>query len=29
MKVATITTNKGEIRLELHADKTPKTVANF
>jgi peptidyl-prolyl cis-trans isomerase B (cyclophilin B) len=29
MKVATMTTNKGEIRLELHADKTPKTVANF
>ena len=29
MKVATFTTNKGEIRLELHADKTPKTVANF
>jgi len=29
MKTATITTNKGEIRIELHADKTPKTVANF
>ena len=29
MKVATFTTNKGEIRVELHADKTPKTVANF
>jgi len=29
MKVATFTTSKGEIRLELHADKTPKTVANF
>ena len=29
MKTATITTNKGTIRLELHADKTPKTVANF
>jgi len=29
MKVATMTTNKGEIRLELHDDKTPKTVANF
>jgi len=29
MKTATITTSKGEIRLELHADKTPKTVANF
>jgi peptidyl-prolyl cis-trans isomerase B (cyclophilin B) len=29
MKTATITTNKGTIRLELFADKTPKTVANF
>lgn len=29
MKVATMTTNKGVIRLELFADKTPKTVANF
>ncbi len=29
MKVATMTTNKGEIRLELFAAKTPKTVANF
>ncbi len=29
MKVATITTNRGDIRIELHADKTPKTVANF
>jgi len=29
MKVATILTNKGPIRLELHADKVPKTVANF
>jgi peptidyl-prolyl cis-trans isomerase B (cyclophilin B) len=29
MKVATLSTNKGEIRLELHDDKTPKTVANF
>ena len=29
MKIATITTNRGEIRVELHADKTPKTVANF
>jgi len=29
MKTATFTTNKGEIRIELHADKTPKTVANF
>ncbi|MBN1393852.1 MAG: peptidylprolyl isomerase [Pirellulales bacterium] len=29
MKIATITTNRGEIRLKLHADKAPKTVANF
>ena len=29
MKVATITTNRGEIRIELFDDKTPKTVANF
>ncbi len=29
MKVATIVTKRGTIRLELHADKTPKTVANF
>jgi peptidyl-prolyl cis-trans isomerase B (cyclophilin B) len=29
MKVATITTNKGNIRIQLHDDKTPKTVANF
>jgi peptidyl-prolyl cis-trans isomerase B (cyclophilin B) len=29
MKVATITTSKGTIRLELHADKAPKTCANF
>ena len=29
MKIATMTTNKGEIRLELHDDKTPNTVANF
>ena len=29
MKVATMTTSKGEIRLELFDDKTPKTVANF
>ena len=29
MKVATFTTNKGEIRVQLHDDKTPKTVANF
>ena len=29
MKVATITTKKGTIRLQLFDDKTPKTVANF
>ncbi|REJ65777.1 MAG: peptidylprolyl isomerase [Planctomycetota bacterium] len=29
MKVATIETNKGAIRLELFADKVPNTVANF
>jgi peptidyl-prolyl cis-trans isomerase B (cyclophilin B) len=29
MKVATLTTNKGDIRLELFEEKTPKTVANF
>ena len=29
MKVATLKTNKGDIRIELYADKTPKTVANF
>ena len=29
MKIATLTTDKGEIRLELYDDKTPKTVANF
>ncbi len=29
MKVATITTNRGDIRVELFEDKTPKTVANF
>ena len=29
MKVATIATNRGAIRLKLHADKAPGTVANF
>ncbi len=29
MKVATFETNKGTIRVELFADKTPKTVENF
>lgn len=29
MKVATIKTNRGTIRLKLHADKVPKTVENF
>ena len=29
MKVATLFTNKGTIRIQLHDDKTPKTCANF
>lgn len=29
MKVATIETNKGKIRVVLYADRVPKTVANF
>ncbi len=29
MKVATIVTKRGTIRIQLHADKAPKTVANF
>jgi peptidyl-prolyl cis-trans isomerase B (cyclophilin B) len=29
VKVATILTNRGTIRLKLHADKAPLTVANF
>lgn len=29
MKTATIETDKGSIRLELHDDKVPKTCANF
>ena len=29
MKTATIQTNRGNIVLELHADKAPNTVANF
>jgi peptidyl-prolyl cis-trans isomerase B (cyclophilin B) len=29
MTTATISTDKGDIVLELHADRTPKTVANF
>jgi peptidyl-prolyl cis-trans isomerase B (cyclophilin B) len=29
VKVASIKTNKGEIRLQLFDDKTPKTCANF
>lgn len=28
-KIATIETSRGTIKLELFADKTPKTVANF
>jgi peptidyl-prolyl cis-trans isomerase B (cyclophilin B) len=29
MKVATIKTKRGDIRIQLHDDKAPKTVANF
>ena len=29
MKTAIITTTRGDIRLQLHDDKAPKTVANF
>ena len=29
MKVATFDTAKGTIKVQLHADKTPKTVENF
>ena len=29
MKVATFTTSRGTLRLELFEDKVPKTVANF
>ena len=29
MKIATIVTNKGTIRLQLHDDKTPATCENF
>jgi peptidyl-prolyl cis-trans isomerase B (cyclophilin B) len=29
MKVATIVTNRGTIRVQLHAERAPKTVANF
>ena len=29
MKVVTITTNRGVIRLQLFSDKAPRTVANF
>jgi peptidyl-prolyl cis-trans isomerase B (cyclophilin B) len=29
MKVATFTTSRGTIRIKLHDDKAPKTVANF
>jgi len=29
MKTATIETDKGTIKIDLHEDKAPKTVANF
>jgi peptidyl-prolyl cis-trans isomerase B (cyclophilin B) len=29
MKIATIDTNRGTIKVQLHADKAPKTVQNF
>ena len=29
MKTATFKTSKGDIRIQLHDDKTPKTCANF
>jgi peptidyl-prolyl cis-trans isomerase B (cyclophilin B) len=29
MKIATIDTSRGTIKLKLHADKAPKTVENF
>ena len=29
MKIATIETDKGTVRLQLHDDKVPKTCANF
>jgi peptidyl-prolyl cis-trans isomerase B (cyclophilin B) len=29
MKIATIDTSRGTIKAKLHADKVPKTVANF
>ncbi len=29
MKVATMVTNRGTIRIQLHDDRTPKTCANF
>ena len=29
MKVATLVTNKGTIRIQLHDDRAPKTCANF
>lgn len=29
MKIAVIETNRGTIKFQLHADKAPRTVANF
>jgi peptidyl-prolyl cis-trans isomerase B (cyclophilin B) len=29
LKIAVIETNRGTIKLQLHADKAPRTVANF
>jgi peptidyl-prolyl cis-trans isomerase B (cyclophilin B) len=29
LKIATFNTDRGVIKIQLHADKTPKTVANF
>ena len=29
MRIATFTTTKGNIRVQLHVDEVPSTVANF